>query len=106
MRKRRIVQALAALVLLFPLSWMPASAQITTGGITGKIVDEKGDPLPGVLVTARNRDTGIERAVTTDGSGNFSLLALPPATYIVQATFTGYGAPLKTVVVNLGQKVP
>ncbi|MBI3450749.1 MAG: TonB-dependent receptor, partial [Acidobacteria bacterium] len=47
-----------------------------------------------------------ERAVTTDGSGNFSLLALPPATYIVQATFTGYGAPLKTVVVNLGQKVP
>jgi len=74
--------------------------------MTGKIVDEKGDALPGVLVTARNRDTGIERAVTTDSRGEYSLLGLPPATYIVQATFAGFGAPLKTIVVNLGQKVP
>jgi len=105
-RKKWLVFAFIALALVVPLAWSPAGAQISTGGMTGKIVDEKGDPLPGVLITARNRDTGIERAVTTDSKGEYSLLGLPPATYIVQATFTGYGAPLKTIVVNIGQKVP
>lgn len=107
MRTRNLAFLLAALASAALFVWAPAVAQsTTTGGLDGKVVDEKGDALPGVLVTARNRDTGLERAVTTDAKGLYKMLGLPPAVYVVQATLTGYGAPLKTVVVNLGQLVP
>jgi hypothetical protein len=105
-RKKHLAGLMAAAALLALAGWLPAAAQITTGSISGKVVDEKGDPLPGALITARNRDTGLERAVPTDSRGEYRLLGLPPAIYVVQATLTGFGAPLKTIVVNLGQNVP
>jgi len=93
---------------LASLAWLsqPVVAQITTGSITGKAVDEKGEVLPGVLITARDPETGLERAAPTDTRGEYRLLGLPPTTYVVQATLTGYGALPKTVVVNIGQIVP
>ena len=77
-----LVLALAAL----SLAVSPAVAQMTTGGVTGKVVDEKGAPLPGVLVTLRNVDTGIERGVTSNAEGAYTILGLPPAIYVAQAT--------------------
>ena len=84
----------------------PVRAQITTGGVTGRVLDEHRQPLPGVVVTVRNPETGLERAATSAPDGGFELLGLPPATYAVQATLADYGAPLRTLVVNVGQRTP
>jgi len=95
-----------ALAVLVVATATTANAQITSGGLSGKIVDENGEGLPGVLVTATNPETGLERATTTGPTGEYRILALPPAVYVVQAKISGYGAAPKTVVVNIGQLVP
>ncbi len=97
-----VVATWAAFSLLAPSS----SAQITTGGVAGRIVDEKGVPLPGVVVTARNGETGLERGVTSGRVGQYVIPGLPPAAYAVRASLAGYNAPVKNVIVNLGQTVP
>ena len=103
MRKHSRPFLAPAVLLTVFLSIPLATAQITTGVISGVVVDEKGEPLPGVLITARNPETGYEQAVTSDSEGKYKFLAMQPAVYVLQATMEGYGAPLKTIVVNIGQ---
>ena len=78
-------------------------AQITTGSISGRVVDDRKAPLPGVAIVARSLDRGLERGIPTDRQGRFNLLGLPPGGYRVQATLDGYGAAPRETVVNLGQ---
>ncbi len=65
-------------------------AQAPTGKIVGKVVDQEGLPLPGVSVEA----TGVRligKATTiTDGQGGYRLLALPPGTYTIVYSLTGF----------------
>ncbi len=96
---------LAGFVVTCGLIWTAAAAQIATGSISGQAVDEAGNGLPGVLVTARGADTGLERSATTDESGNYRILALPPAAYEIRATLSGYGTQPRNLVVNVGQVV-
>ena len=49
----------AALFLL--LACVPAWAQQTTGTISGRVLDEQGNAIPGVSITARNEATGFTR---------------------------------------------
>src|SRR5258706_4071296 len=97
-----VVATWAAFSFLAP----PSSAQITTGGIAGRIVDEKGTPLPGVVVTARNGETGLERGVTSGREGQYAFSGLPPAAYAVRASLAEHSAPVENIIVNLGQTVP
>ena len=105
MKRSKLHLLLVPVVLLLWLGVPHALAQITTGGIIGSVVNDKGEPFPGVLVTARNAATGIERSASTGKEGRYSILGLPPATYVVQAIAAEYGAPLATVVVHIGQTV-
>ena len=84
---------LAAWMGLALLVWAPARAQVTTGQIEGRVVDEQSEPLPGVLITARNPETGLERGITSDSEGRYILLGLPPGPYVVEARLTGFTAP-------------
>jgi len=101
-RRARLI--LARLVCLLFAASLP-HAQISTGGITGRITDEKGEPLPGVLVTVRSVSTGFERAVPANAEGDYSVLALPPDDYVVQVTIQGYGASPRSITVRVGQSV-
>src|SRR2546430_9570361 len=48
----------------------PAHAQ-NTGVIEGTITDEQGGVMPGVTVTLRNTETGVERTVITEADGKY-----------------------------------
>lgn len=54
------------------------------GRITGKITDEKGQPLPGVTVQVKGRQT----AAVTDANGNYNIEA--PTNAILVITYVGY----------------
>ena len=45
--------------------------------IRGHVVDETRAGIPGVQVTAKNTQSGLERATQTDDTGHFSLAGLP-----------------------------
>ena len=77
---------------LLSLAGATSLAQGTTGQLTGTVVDPNGAVVQGATVTARNRDTGLERQVTTGEDGAFSIQLLPPGLYRVEAMGQGFSA--------------
>ena len=76
-RRRPSVQIVAALVLAVA-AVAPAFAQGAGGAIVGTTLDAQGGALPGVPVTVRNADTGVNRTAVTDGEGRYRIAGLPP----------------------------
>lgn len=86
MRKTLAVALFAfATLLIFPLA---ARAQ---GSIAGSVKDTSGAVMPGVTVEAASPAL-IEqsRGVVTDSNGNYRIVDLPPGTYSVTFTLTGF----------------
>jgi hypothetical protein len=67
-----------------------ASAQNIFGSIVGSVLDTTGAAVSGATVTATNNGTGAKRSVTTDGSGDYQVLSLPPGAYTVDVESTGF----------------
>jgi|GEM_PF-287906 len=81
-----------------------AQSQASTGQISGVVEDTNGAAVPNANVKAKNKETGLERAVTSSGDGVFSIVLLPPGTYTVTAEVTGFAATtIDDVVVNVGR---
>ena len=81
-------------------------AQVTGGTITGRITDPQGAAMPGVLVEARNRDTGFTRSDVSNETGTYHLGAVPVGSYDVSAEISGFRrfeAP--AIPVNVGRDV-
>jgi len=70
-------------LLLFVFSASIVFAQ--TGVITGKVVDEANQPLPGATVTVK----GTQKGAGTDVNGNFRLTGVS-GTVTLRVTFVGY----------------
>ena len=69
---------------------LSSHAQEITGSIRGTILDSSGASISGANVTATHIETGLVRAVSTDSSGNYILLALPVGHYRVEADAKGF----------------
>ena len=81
------VRNVLAFVMLACLS---LSAQQITGNIRGTVTDPSGAVIRGAAVTARQAETGLSRATTTDRDGNYVLLELPVGHYRLQVAATGF----------------
>ena len=82
----------------------PLSAQTAMATVRGRIVDEQGAVLPGVLVTLRALETNLTRTVTTTDVGEYFLPNLPAGTYQLQATLDGFSpARREELVLAVGQ---
>src|SRR5215831_2463230 len=85
---RSLVRVLvSAAVLLVAL--IPAEAQQFTGGVRGEVRDANG-VIPGVTVSLVNEATNISREVVTNDVGQYNFPAVPPGTYTLKTTLTGY----------------
>jgi outer membrane receptor protein involved in Fe transport len=81
-----------------------ASAQVTSGSISGTVTDEGGGRLPGVVVTATHQPTGTTYTATTGADGRFTILsARVGGPYAVKAELEGFKTDEKTgIFVRLG----
>jgi outer membrane receptor protein involved in Fe transport len=81
-------------------------SQATTGNIEGRVVDPSGAAVPNITVTAKNKDTGLEKNVSTSEDGNFVLAFLTPGNYTVTtAAGQGFGAATyENIRVTVGAK--
>ena len=95
----------AALVCVFLLFGVfPLAAQIATGGVTGTVLDPSGAALPGANITLTNVATGVNTATRSTATGNYSFSGLPPGTYTIQASASGFqNYVVHGVVVHLQQ---
>src|SRR6266446_529979 len=58
-----------------------ASAQANTADLSGTVTDPSGGVLKGTKVTVTSVSTGASRTTTTDDSGHYSFVQLPPGRY-------------------------
>src|SRR5258708_4699098 len=80
-----------AVCLLLGAAVLPASAQITTGNVTGTVHDAQGAVVPGATVrlSAEARGTKLARG-TTNEAGSYVFRNVTPATYTVEVTMDGF----------------
>src|SRR5262245_5683692 len=95
--------AMRALALI-ALCAIPAFQQQTTATILGTITDSSGAAVPGVAIQAANLATNTTRDAVSDTSGAYSIPNLPPGTYKVTATKTGFQvARMENVILQVEQ---
>ena len=68
-----------------------ASAQITTGGVSGTVVDTTGGVIPGATVTLTNEAQGTKVGpVTTNGEGIYVFPNVTAGTYTLEISLSGF----------------
>jgi hypothetical protein len=72
-------------------------AAVLSGSIEGRVLDDRGGPLPGVMVSALGSTSTV---AITDRDGNFAIRSLPSGAYLVRAHMTGF-APSKRQMVEV-----
>jgi hypothetical protein len=78
------------LILTVALVAGSLSAQQMTGRIIGKVVDNQGEALPGVSIEASGTRLVGRAAAITDTQGVYRLVALPPGSYTVIYSLSGF----------------
>ena len=94
-RMRRVLrQHVPVLLLVLGIVSVPGvgAAQVL-GSVAGTVSDPSGAVLPGVTVEASSPAL-IEkvRTAVTDGTGQYRIVNLPPGSYVVTFTLTGFSA--------------
>ncbi len=79
------------LVLMMLLCIAPHAQEPTTGAITGRVVNENGQPLAGASLYVRTLSSGFAaRTTATDAEGNFRVNGLEPGLYTILAQAPAY----------------
>src|SRR5262245_58175235 len=99
----RQILSLAALAVAIS---SPALAQVQTGSILIKAVDEQGAVMPGVTVSITSAILPQEIAGMTDASGVYRIPGLSAGTYTVKTALSGFQTVVRPdVIVSQGQTV-
>ena len=83
-----------------------ATAQTTTGTITGRVIDAQGLSIPGATVSVQSPNLQGILSVVTSENGDYVVPLLPPGTYTVTFELSGFERQQKTVAVAPTQTVP
>jgi outer membrane receptor protein involved in Fe transport len=98
---------LGAFALTFVLATPPfhrdAHGQTSFAALGGKVIDEQGAVLPGVVVVARQLGTNTTRTGTTEANGQYYLPNLPAGHYELTLELAGFTAAKREVVLRVGQ---
>src|ERR1700761_7994995 len=81
-------------LLLFMVMCSLAMAQSNT--VTGRIIDEENQPLPGATVAVK----GTTRAAATDVNGYFKLVNAPSGPQVLVVRYIGYVPLEQAVTIN------
>ena len=76
-----LLLSLAALISVVAFTSRTASAQGSTGTITGTVHDASGAVLQGAAITVKHVDTGLSRAALSDVNGSYSVPSIPVGAY-------------------------
>ena len=89
------MKTVAVGLLLLTCAAAETRAQATEGSIRGYLRDEQGAVLPGVSVEATSPTVGGTYTAVTDQDGHYRLLNLPPGTYGLTATLSGFSKAVR-----------
>ena len=81
-----------------------AHAQTVVGAVSGVIRDPSGARVPGTAVTLTRQETGAKRIATSDARGEFTIAAVAPGEYRLQAEHQGFLRYVRTLIVEVDQQ--
>ena len=86
------------------LSSVCSAQSLTTGDITGTILDPTGAAVPNATVNLRNSETGATQTSPSNSTGAYRFSLLNPGSYVVSATAQGFqSATQHAATVAVGQ---
>src|SRR6266849_2825354 len=88
-----------ALLVLLVSSSAVILGQAVTGSILGRVTDPTGAVLPGATVQIQNSETGFSQTAQTDSEGRYWVRNLPPGSYDVTVTLTGFQSQVQRRIV-------
>ncbi len=91
---RSLIWTIAVLTSCALTNVTPVWCQGSLGGLTGRVGDSTGTPVPAVTVTIKNMDTGAELQVISTSTGEYLAPSLQPGRYRISTAHPGF----KTVV--------
>lgn len=104
MGKKNSLALAIMMVLSLRVDAVFAQASVSAGELRGQVVDQNGAAISGATVIVSDETRGVNRSVTTDDRGSFTVLALPPSTYKVRVEAAGFAPKnLTGVKVDVGQ---
>ena len=93
------------LLCLFAAS-VAATAQITTGRVTGVVKDASGAVLPNAQVLFTDMRTGAIRTIYANSEASYNAVSLPPSVYKISATASGFSVTeYSNVQLAVGQEL-
>ncbi len=101
MRARCLLTAIVVLTIA-----VGASAQTTTGTVSGRVLDVQGGSLPGATVTAKSPNLQGSREAVTSENGDYILTGLPSGPYTITVTLSGFETQTRNVVLAPTQVLP
>ncbi|MFZ0274421.1 MAG: TonB-dependent receptor [Acidobacteriaceae bacterium] len=84
------LSSLASFVVV-PCRALEGAQAGAAGNISGTVTDPTGAVLPGATVTIQNPVSQYQRSVKTDNAGHFGFANVPPNSYHMTVTMTGFG---------------
>ncbi len=73
-------------------------AQVTTGSLTGDVIDSSGSVVPGATVTLISDTTKEVHSTRTAANGNYAFVAVQPSVYTLRVEHQGFKAAERTNV--------
>src|SRR5262245_11131564 len=106
MIRMRTTRVLCVLALL-ALAAMPASAQITTGTVSGTVKDAQGGVVPGAPVVAVSEGKGTKsQPAVTNATGDYVFPNVTADTYTIEISMQGFKTlSRKNIKVSGGDRV-
>ena len=100
--KRTFVLTLVAMAIAITSAASLFAQGVQSGTIRGTIKDQQGLAVPGVTVTATSPALQGSRVAISDTQGLYTVNALPPGTYTLKFTLSGFGEATQTITLPLG----
>ena len=97
--KHPYLAKLMFLLLLTGLGFAPLMAQAQTGSVSGRVVDEKKEGIPGATVIVDGTTLGSSSNV----DGTYSIAAVPAGPHTLIVSYVGYNTVRQAVTVVAGQ---
>ncbi len=103
---RSLTKIFLLLALVCMAGAVPVFSQGSTAELRGQITDSNGALVPGATVTITDTSKGTSRTATTDESGQYVFVAVPPSEYQlkVEAASGNFAASSTNITLTVGQQ--